>query len=377
MDDTARQQSEPTPPPAAHAPASKPPRRVRYPGRNPRRFDQKYKEHRPDLHPDLVERVIASGKTPAGAHRPICVSEIIEILCPKPGEIALDATLGYGGHAAELLPKLLPGGKLLGLDTDPLELPRAEARLRALGFGPEALVVKRLNYAGALQFLCELGLEGVNLILADLGLSSMQIDNPERGFTFKFDAPLDMRMNPSCGEPASRFIARWTIEDWTRVLVENADEPDAPQLARHLVSCQAQSPIQTTRQLASAVRAAAGNAQSAARSEESEKRVRRVFQAVRIAVNDEFGALETFLRNLPQCLRPGGRAAILTFHSGEDRRVKKSFLHGFSSGLYSRIADEVIRPSAEEIRSNPRAAPAKLRWAIRSPLDQSSVDRPV
>ncbi len=343
----------------------KPKRRVRYSGKNPRRFEDKYKELQPELYPETVARIVAAGKTPAGTHRPICVREILEALAPRPGETGLDATLGHGGHAAELLPRLLPGGRLLALDADPLELSRTEARLRALGFGPDALVVKRLNYAGSLQFLGEQGVEGADVILADLGLSSMQIDDPKRGFTFKFDGPLDMRMNPARGEPASRILARWDVEEWTRALQENADEPDAARIARGLVEARGRQPIETTRQLAEAVRAAAGGARARGRSEETDKLVRRVFQAVRIEVNDEFGALETFLRNLPQCLRPEGRAAILTFHSGEDRRVKKAFQAGLRDGIYHRVSEEVVRPSPEEVRANPRAAPAKLRWAVR------------
>jgi 16S rRNA (cytosine1402-N4)-methyltransferase len=341
-------------------------RRVRYSGAHPRRFEDKYKEHQADRHPETVKKILASGKTPAGTHRPVCLREMIAVLNPQPGETGLDATLGYGGHAEGLLAALLPGGKLLALDADPLELAKTEARLRGRRFGPEELVVKRLNYAGALQFICGQGLDGVDVIVADLGLSSMQIDNPQRGFSFKFDGPLDMRMNPARGEPAAGLIARWDAGEWARALEENADEPNARLLGRALTEVRARGPIQTTRQLAGAIRTALGASGGRTGSEETEKTVRRVFQAVRIAVNDEFGALETFLRNLPHCLRPGGRAAILTFHSGEDRRVKKAFLNGRSGGLYDRIAEEVIRPSAEEVRSNPRAGAAKLRWAVRS-----------
>ena len=343
----------------------RPKRRVRYSGAHPRRFEDKYKERQPDKYPETTAKILASGKTPAGTHRPICVREILEVLAPKAGETGLDATLGYGGHAVEILPCLRPDGKLLALDADATELLKTEARLREQGFGPEEFVAKRRNFAGALQFIFEQGLEGVDIIVADLGLSSMQIDNPGRGFTFKFDGPLDMRMNPARGEPATAIIARWNEATWERVLAENADEPNARLISRGLVETQTQHPIQTTRDLAVATRAALGGVRNDSRLPETEKTVRRVFQAVRIEVNDEFGALETFLRNLPQCLRPGGRAAILTFHSGEDRRVKKAFVNGLRNGQYLRAADEVIRPSDEELRSNPRAAAAKLRWATK------------
>ena len=341
----------------------RPKRRVRYSGAHPRRFEDKYKERQPDKYPETTAKILASGKTPAGTHRPICVREILEVLAPNAGETGLDATLGYGGHALEILPRLRPGGKLLALDADATELLKTETRLRELGFGPEEFVAKRRNFAGALQFIFEQEVEGVDIIVADLGLSSMQIDNPGRGFTFKFDGPLDMRMNPARGEPATSIIARWDEGTWERVLAENADEPNARLLARGLAGTQAQHPIQTTRDLAVATRAALGGAGTGARLPETEKTVRRVFQAVRIEVNDEFGALEAFLRNLPRCLRPGGRAAILTFHSGEDRRVKKAFINGVRSGEFLQTSDEVIRPSTEEVRSNPRAAAAKLRWA--------------
>ena len=338
-------------------------RRVRYRGTHPRRFAEKYKELDPIRYEAAVQKVIAGGKTPAGTHRPVCVSEILAILGPKPGEFAVDATIGYGGHARELLPRLLPGGRLYGLDADPLELPRTEARLRAAGFPPEVFTVRRTNFAGLPQFLAAEGVPAVDIVLADLGVSSMQIDNPERGFSFKLAGPLDLRMNPRRGQPASALLAALSETDLVRLLGENADEPRAALIAQAICRAQSQRPIATTQALAVAVRDALRPSHQS--KDETDAATRRVFQALRIAVNDEFAALDTFLRHLPGCLRPGGRAAILTFHSGEDRRVKKSFQAGERDGLYTRIAQEVIRPGAEEIRSNPRASSAKLRWAIR------------
>ncbi len=339
-------------------------RRVRYSGKHPRRFAEKYKEHAPQRYAADVQKIIASGKTPAGTHRPICLKEILEILAPQPGEIAVDATLGYGGHAQELLRAIQPGGRLIGLDVDPIELPKAEARLRAAGFSPETLIVRRSNFAGLPQVLAAENIPGVDMVLADLGVSSMQIDNPERGFTFKHDGPLDLRLNPQRGRPASGFLADLSEQELAAILQENADEPHAALIAQAICSARARTPLLTTPALVRVVR----NALSSSRGgkEESDTSVRRVFQALRIAVNDEFGALETFLRLLPACLNPGGRVAILTFHSGEDRRVKKSFQAGERDGFYSRIAQEVVRPSPEEIRSNPRASSAKLRWAVRA-----------
>src|SRR5579862_4131388 len=167
-------------------------RRPRYSGKNPRRFEEKYKEHDPQRYAETVAKVLASGKTPAGTHRPIMVAEILEALTPKPGELAVDCTLGYGGHAREILARIQPGGRLLGLDADPIELPKTEARLRAAGFGPESFLAVRSNFAGLPQALAAANLAGADCILADLGVSSMQLDDPSRGFSLKLEGPLDM-----------------------------------------------------------------------------------------------------------------------------------------------------------------------------------------
>ncbi len=315
-------------------------RRPRYAGKYPRKFAEKYKEHDPSRYAATIEKVIASGKTPAGMHRPIMVAEILEVLAPQPGEVAVDCTLGYGGHAREILKRVLPGGRLIGLDADPIELPKTAARLAGEGFSAH-----RSNFAGLPQVLAAEGLTGVDVILADLGVSSMQLDDPARGFTMKWDGPLDMRMNPHRGQPASALLQKISAEKLAELLRENADEPAAEELAARLAG----KLFATTRELAKAI----GDDADCAR---------RVFQALRIAVNDELGALESLLRVLPACLNPGGRVAILTFHSGEDRRVKKAF----ESGAYAARAEEVIRPSPEERRENPRSAPAKLRWARRA-----------
>jgi len=337
-------------------------RRPRYRGTHPSRFEEKYKELAPERYPDIVPHVLAKGRTPAGQHVPILVEEVLQVLAPAPGERAVDATLGFGGHARRLLERLAPGGRLLGLDVDPVEIARTEARLRALGHGEDTFVARRGNFAGLAAALAGIGWsDGADLVLADLGVSSMQIDDPARGFTFGAEGPLDMRMNPARGLPASEWLARARRDRIEAVLRENADEPHAAAIGAALDA--ARGTLATTRELADVVREALADGAGAARADDS---VRRVFQALRIEVNDEFGALEAFLRALPSGLRPGGRVAVLSFHSGEDRRVKHAFSEGRRDGTWAAIAPEVVRASARERHDNPRARPAKLRWAVRA-----------
>ncbi len=347
-------------------PFPRPKRRPRYSGKHPRRFDQKYKELNPEKYPETLQKVLDSGKTPAGMHRPILVAEILNVLKPSPGEFAVDATLGYGGHASQLLKALQPGGTLLAFDTDPIELPKTEVRLRADGASAEALRIVHSNFAGLPRILASMGVPGADLILADLGCSSMQFDNPERGFSFKLEGPLDLRMNPKKGRPASAWLATLKETELRDLLIENSDEPHAALLAGAVMRAQAVKPLATTSALARILKSALETLPRQVREQEGNTPLRRFFQALRIAVNEEFTALDMFLRALPNCLKPGGRVAILTFHSGEDRRVKKAFQAGVRDGVYAEIANEVMRPSAEEIRSNPRASSAKLRWAIRA-----------
>ena len=344
---------------------NKPPRRQRYQGTHPRTFREKYKEHQPDKYTEDVAKVMASGKTPAGSHRPIMVTEILQQLAPRPGAVVVDCTLGYGGHSRELLTAVQPGGKLLAVDVDPIEIIKTEARLRELGFPQQSLVVKRMNYAGVLYFVLSEAPDGADAILADLGLSSMQIDNPERGFTFKFDGPMDMRMNPEHGQPVSTLLSTFSEQALAKLLTNNADEPRAGLLAKEILNAHANEPLASTRDLAEVITRALQKGPSAT-SDLIKETTRRVFQALRIAANDEFGALDSFLRQLPLCLKPGGRVAIMSFHSGEDRRVKQAFKAGLNEGIYCSISENVIRASAEEQRINPRSAPAKLRVATKA-----------
>jgi len=338
-------------------PASSHRRRPRYPGKNPRRFADKYKELDPGRHPETVAKVLASGKTPAGSHVPIMVAEVLRLLGPQAGEFAVDCTLGHGGHAQAILQKITPGGHLLALDVDPFELTRTEQRLREAGFGPGQFTTRKSNFAGLPAALASLGRGGTDLLLADLGASSMQLDNPERGFSTKTDGPLDMRMNPSRGHSAAQWLQKISPQKLAVLLADNSDEPHAERIAQSLAG----HSLATTTELATAIR----RSLPAITDDERELSVRRVFQAIRIEVNEEFTALDAFLRILPACLNPGGRVAILTFHSGEDRRVKKSFQAARDDGLYREIARRVLRASPEERHANPRSSSAKLRWAIR------------
>lgn len=344
--------------------SDRPPRRPRYQGKNPRHFHERYKEHRPEDYGDDVRKIVDSGRTVAGTHRPILVAEVMQFLAPKPGEIAVDCTLGYGGHAKELLEAVQPSGRLIGVDVDPIELPKTEARLRSAGFPESSLVVRRMNFAGVVSVVLAESSDGADVLMADLGLSSMQIDNPDRGFTFKSNGPLDMRLNPEHGQPASALLSKLSERELASLLRQNADEPRADRLANVILELHETHPLLTTAALAAVVTEFAEH-QRGATAENTKDTIRRVFQALRIAVNDEFGALDSFLRQLPSCMKPGGRIAILSFHSGEDRRVKQAFKQGFREGIYSWISDDIIRPSFEEQRSNPRSSSAKLRLAIR------------
>lgn len=337
---------------AADEPAPVHVRRKRYSGKNPRKFEDKYKELNPSLYPEIQEKIAASGKTPAGTHIPVLMQESLDALQLSAGMIGVDGTLGFGGHAREILSRILPGGKLIGLDVDPIEQPKTIARLHDAGFGPECFEAVQSNYAGIGKVLGQRGITNVDFIFADLGCSSMQIDDPSRGFTFKASGPLDMRMNPQRGISAADWLQRCTEEELAEALRENADEPHAERLASLLAG----KSLRTTTDLVRAIDAAAHDV--------SGDTTRRVFQALRIAVNEEFSALDAFLRSAPHFLKPGGRLVILTFHSGEDRRVKKALQQLQREGVFREICEEVITASAEERRANPRSIPAKLRWAM-------------
>ena len=340
-------------------------RRVRYKGTHPRNYHEKYKELQPEKYPETIAKVIQKGSTPVGMHISICVNEILDFLQIKPGQKGLDATLGYGGHTRKMLECLQGQGHVYGLDVDPIESVKTEERLRGFGFGEDVFTMIQTNFANIDQVAKAHG--PFDFVLADLGVSSMQIDNPERGFTYKKEGPLDLRLNPQKGTSAAERLKEVTEEELVGMLVENSDEPYAEEIAALITEkLRRGEAIDTTTKLQHVVENALAFLPEKERKEAVKKSCARVFQALRIDVNSEFEVLYAFMEKLPDALAQGGRVAILTFHSGEDRIVKKSFKQMKKAGIYGEIADEVIRPSAEECSVNSRARSTKMRWAIKA-----------
>lgn len=339
-------------------------RRVRYKGTHPKSYKEKYKELQPEKYQDTIEKVIRKGGTPAGMHISICVKEILEFLQIKPGQKGLDATLGYGGHTREMLKCLEGQGHIYGLDVDPIESVKTKERLERLGYGPDILTVIHTNFANIDQVAAEHG--PFDFILADLGVSSMQIDDPDRGFSYKHEGPLDLRLNPEKGITAAERLNTISREELIGMLLENADEPYAEEITSAVLARRKLQPIDTTTQLKEVIEEALSFLPESEQKEAVKKSCQRTFQALRIDVNQEFEVLYEFMEKLPDALAPGGRVAILTFHSGEDRLVKKAMKAGLKAGLYQEIAKDVIRPSAEECVRNSRARSTKMRWAIKA-----------
>ena len=339
-------------------------RRVRYKGTHPRSFKEKYKELNPEKYQEDVQKIIQSGKTPAGMHISIMVDEILEFFQIRPGQTGLDATLGYGGHTRRMLEQLQGQGHMYATDVDPIESEKTKQRLAEAGFGEDILTIRRMNFARLDEVAPG---EKFDFILADLGVSSMQIDDPSRGFTFKADGPLDLRLDPSSGVTAAERLRELEEDELAAMLVENSDEPYADRIARAVMRVfQQGETIETTRQLYSVIEGALSFLPQKERKEAVKKSCQRTFQALRIDVNSEFEVLYSFLEKLPAVLKSGGRVAVLTFHSGEDRLVKKAFRQHYREGIYSEICEDVVRPSAEECFRNPRAKSTKMRWAIRA-----------
>lgn len=340
-------------------------RRIHYSGTHPKSYKEKYKELQPEKYGDTISKVIQKGSTPAGMHISICVKEILDFLQIQPGQTGLDATLGYGGHTKEMLKCLDHQGHLYALDVDPIESEKTKERLKSLGYGEDILTVKLENFANIDQVAQETG--PFDFVLADLGVSSMQIDNPDRGFSYKVEGPLDLRMNPFKGISAAERIRKISKEELQGMLLENADEPYAEEIADAVVTkLKKGGKIETTTDLKKVIEEALSFLPANERKESVKKSCQRTFQALRIDVNSEYEVLYEFLEKLPDVLAPGGRVAILTFHSGEDRLVKKSFKRLKKEGIYQEIATDVIRPSKEECARNSRARSTKMRWAIKA-----------
>lgn len=340
-------------------------RRKRYSGTHPKKFEEKYKEHQPEKYQDTIQKVIQKGSTPAGMHISIMVEEILDVLKIQPGERGFDATLGYGGHTRSMLDRLEGSGHIHAFDVDPIESVKTEARLRDAGFSEEILTIWHRNFAEIGEVAEQTG--KFHFGMADLGVSSMQIDNPQRGFSYKLDGPLDLRLNPQKGVSAAERLMELDQEELEGMLIENSDEPYAREIAKAVMKeLRKGKTIETTTRLRELVEEALWKIPEKERKEAVKKSCQRTFQALRIDVNSEFEVLDTFLSKLPDVLESGGRVAILTFHSGEDRLVKRHFKEGKKQGIYCEIAEDVIRPSAMECSRNPRARSTKMRWAIRA-----------
>ncbi len=339
-------------------------RRVRYKGKYPKKFEEKYKELQPEKYKDTIAHVIEKGNTPAGMHISIMVDEILDFLQIQPGQTGFDATLGYGGHTKAMLEKLEGKGHLYATDVDPEESEKTKKRLFELGFGEEILTVKLQNFCTIDEIAKEAG--GFDFILADLGVSSMQIDNPKRGFSFKVDGPLDLRLNQTKGVSAAERLDTITKEELAGMLYENSDEPYCEELAKAITDeIRRGNRIDTTTKLREVIEKTLSFLPEKERKETVKKTCQRTFQALRIDVNQEFEVLYEFMEKLPGALKPGGRAAILTFHSGEDKLVKRALKEGFKAGIYSDYAKDVVRPSKEECMRNPRAHSTKMRWVVK------------
>lgn len=300
------------------------------------------------------------------AHRPVLYQEILTALQPRPGGYYLDGTLGAGGHAQGILQASAPDGRLLGLDVDPQALNIARKRLAPFG---ERAVIVQASYTAMRQQLDSLGWERVDGIVLDLGISSMQIDTPERGFSFLADAPLDMRFDPDNPESAASLLNELSEKELVEILFQYGEEPHARQIARAIINAR---PLSTTRQLAELVIRAVGRGSH----KQGIHPATRTFQAIRIAVNHELEAIETVLPQAAAALAPGGRLAVISFHSLEDRIVKQ-FMRRESRDCicpprqpictcgHHAIVEEVSRhpitPSAPEVAENPRARSARLR----------------
>jgi 16S rRNA (cytosine1402-N4)-methyltransferase len=348
-------------------PPSKRQRRPRYSGTHPKSYRQKYKEHNIEAYPELEAHLSAKGKTPASTHIPVLTEEVLDCLRPTAGEIVVDCTVGYGGHALEFIKRIGSTGKLIALDVDGTELERTRQRLSKTS---TPVSFYRSNFAGIGNVLNKEKLDGFDIIFADIGISSMQIDNPDRGLSYKYEGLLDMRMDDRLKQTAADLLNTISEDQLAKAFWELADEPDSQEIAHQVVIHRSAEAITQTAQLVEIIFSTKSIDQKAWRRQRRTEKVTslhpatRVFQALRILVNDELGCLRELLRVAPYCLRPGGRIGIISFHSGEDRIVKQSFREGFRNGTYQSVAGDAVVPQLEEINSNLRSRSAKFRWAV-------------
>jgi len=328
----------------------------------------------------MQEHVRAQGRTPAGTHVPVLVQETLAALQPAPGDVVVDGTIGYGGHAREILAYLGPTGRLIGLDVDATQLGRTARRLGGMvyagasagtGADPPRLRLHRCHFGGIAKVLTREGLDGCDVILADLGPSSMQLDDPARGFSYKHDGPLDMRMDERLPRTAADLLSRLSAGELSAILSERGDEPDHERIARAIVQRRTLEPLARTRQLARLILAAKRHERPTSPGggvfpADERHPAARTFLALRMTVNDEIGGLEQLLRTAPYCLRPGGRIGIISFHSGEHRRVEEAFGEGLRRGQYAAVCEGPTRPTPQEVVANPRSRSARLYWARRA-----------
>jgi 16S rRNA (cytosine1402-N4)-methyltransferase len=290
-------------------------------------------------------------------HVSVLPAEVLDALRPAAGEVFVDATLGAGGHARLLAERLAPTGRLTALDCDPAMIELARPRLEGL---PVAFVHAGFDQLRAV--LDGLGIGQVDGVLADLGVCSDQLDRPERGLSFGQEGPLDMRLDHSVGEPASALLRRLPERDLAEVFWKYGEERFSRRIARRIVEQRRHTPLETTGQLADLVRRCVPRPRGKGWKRPPIDPATRVFQALRIAVNDELGALDRLLAALPGCVKPGGRVAIISFHSLEDRRVKQALR---DRAVWQEWTRKPVQAGEDEVRSNPRARSAKLRAAVR------------
>jgi 16S rRNA (cytosine1402-N4)-methyltransferase len=302
--------------------------------------------------------------TREGEHRPVLLAEVFAALKPQSGQTVVDATLGFAGHSLELLKAVSPDGLLIATDLDPGNIEPARLKLDATG---GLFALHHSNFAGLPHILTAEGVECVDGLLADLGMSSMQVDDRTRGFSFMRDGPLDMRMDPTRGRTAADLLKTLPAEELAACFRDFGDEPQANAISAAIVEQRRVKPIERTKELRELIERAAPVLIDRTPKAPPERKQRlapmaRVFQALRILVNRELANLQQLLRVLPGVLKPGGTAVIISFHSGEDRLIKAAFRDGLRAGIYEAVAADPVRPAFEERRANPRSRSAKLRW---------------